>query len=430
MVQLEEKQQMQNERLERKQNKNPKVNAAANFFKSFLTSFLVMVLFATLIYWSEAKSLVKDIIAIAAGQKKARLEFNLPFSQRRQNILVMGVDVNHEGNDPFKNSRTDTMILVSVAPYAKDVNVISIPRDSKVYMPNSLKPDKINHAFARGGVDLSVRTVEETFGVRVNHYIAISNQGVINFIDTIGGLPMYIEKDMKYGDKYGGLHIDLRKGKHVLNGSQVEGYLRFRNDALGDIGRIGRQQWFFNAMLESLKDPQVVMKMPEAIKGLPKYIKTDMSLFELSQYAVLAKNIDKSDVQVATIPGSPSTKGDVSYWILDPEQTQAMIDKLVYRDKAEMLEGPLSAGILYTSDNLARANELKTVLEQNGVEVRMQSREKLDHDHIAIHNLDVPIAAINQLKKTSPQLKSKQTVYDQIGINRAGKDFTIVLADQ
>ena len=426
MNQLEEKQQYT--RAKKTTRKVKESSAAANFFKSFFTSLLIMLIFILLVYHRELKSLAREIVMIAKGERKPRIEFNLPFTQRRQNILVMGVDINYESDEPFKNTRTDSMVLVSIAPYAKDVNIISIPRDSKVYLAGSSKPDKINHAFASGGVESSVRTVEETFGVRVNRYLVISNEGIINFIDTIGGLPIYIEKDMRYGDQSVGLYINLKKGERILSGKEAEGYLRFRNDELGDIGRIGRQQWFFNAILEALKDPQVLSKLPEAIKNLPKYVQTDMSIFEMSQYAMLAKTINKSDIHVATIPGGPSTKGEVSYWILDPEKTQAMIDKLVYRDKLEVLEEPVKIGILYTPTTLDRANELKETLEKSGLEVSLRERTRLNHDHIAIHNLDIPIGAVDQIRKAIPELKDKQIVYDAVGLNSAGGDFTIVLS--
>ncbi len=427
MNQLEVKQQEQ-KKPQKAIKKTKEQSAAINFLKSFFASLLVMTVFVLVVYHREVKSLVREIILVAKGERKPRLEFTLPFAQRRQNILVMGVDINYEGDDPFKNTRTDSMVLISIAPYAKDINVISIPRDSKVYLAGNSKPDKINHAFAYGGVDMSVRTVEETFGVRVNRYLVISNKGVIDFIDAIGGMPIYVEKDLHYGDRSAGLHVNLKKGKQKLSGKEVEGYLRFRNDELGDIGRISRQQWFFDAALDALKDPQILSKLPEAIKGLPKYIQTDMSIFEITQYAMLAKTIDKSDIHVATIPGGPSTKGEVSYWILDPEKTQAMIDKLVYRDKAEMLEGPVKVGILHTPATLEEANKLKEVLEKNGLEVTLRERKKLNHDHIAIHNMDIPEGVITQIKKTVPELKDKQTVYDAVGLNSAGGDFTVVLA--
>lgn len=405
-----------------------KTNGAGSFLRSFLITLIVLTSLAAFAYRSDVKNAVLDLIASVTGSKAGRVEFNLPFSPRRQNILFMGVDVVSNAQDPFKGNRSDTMLLISIAPYGKDINIISIPRDSKVYIANRNKPDKINHAFAYGGPDLSVKTVEETFGVRIDHYIALSNEGLIKFIDTIGGLPIYIEKDMYYHDSTAGLHIELTQGEHVLNGEQTEGYLRFRKDALGDIGRIRRQQWFFNALMARLKEPSVLVKLPEVLKVMPKYIKTDLSVYELSQYAAMVKSIDTSSIQVATLPGTPSTKGIVSYWILDPDKTQEIINKLVYRDKSAPLTEALSVGILYTPSREAVARELKMHLEQSGAIVKMQNRSRLTHDHIAIHNLDVSGDTIDSLKKTIPEMKEKQTVYDPVGFNKAAKDFTVVLA--
>jgi len=161
---------------------------------------------------------------------------------------------------------------------------------------------------------------------------------------------------------------------------------------------------------------------------MPKYILTDLSVYELSQYAALTKSIDMTTVQVATLPGSPSQRGSISYWILDPEKTQDIINKLVYRDKPKALNAPVSAGILYTPDMESKAIDLKQALEKSGLNVNMKSAAKLGHDHIAIHNLDLPTEVIASLKKHIPDMKNKQTVYDPIGLNKAGRDFTIILA--
>lgn len=406
-----------------------KSGGASSFVRSFFVTLIILCSLAVFAYRAEFSKVVTDAIAALTGKSKARVEFTLPFSPKRQNILFMGVDVGENKNaDPFEGNRSDTMLLVSIAPYGKNVNIISIPRDSKVYIADRSKPDKINHAFAFGGPDLSVKTVEDTFGVRIDHYVALSNSGLIEFIDTIGGLPIYIEQDMKYRDYTAGLNIDLTKGEHVLDGKQTEGYLRFRKDGLGDIGRIRRQQWFFNALMQRLREPSVLVKIPEVLKIMPKYIKTDLSIYELSQYAAMVKSIDISQIQVATLPGQPSTKGTISYWILDADETQEIINRLVYRDKSQPLSEPLSVGILYTANNELAANDLKLQLENNGILVKMQSRDRLTHDHIAIHNLDVSGDLINELKKAIPEIKEKQTVYDPVGFNKAAKDFTIVLA--
>lgn len=357
------------------------------------------------------------------------IDLNFNFSPRRQNILLMGIDVATNSANPFKGNRSDTMLLISIAPYGKNINIISIPRDSKVYLAGKNKVDKINHAFAYGGARMAVKTVEETFGVKINNYIAISNEGVIRMIDTLGGLPIYIEKDMKYDDYTAKLHINLKQGNNVLTGKETEGYLRFRHDSYGDIGRIRRQQWFFSALLSRIKDPTVIVKLPELLKIIPDYIQTDLSGYDLAKYLGMAKNIDSSTVQVATVPGAPSTKGIISYWIIDPEKTQDLMNKMVYRNKTDVEVKDLSIGIIYSPSKTARAENLKQELTDMGIaEVKIQEANNLSKNYIAIHNLDITGDAINELKKVIPQIKDEHTIYDPIGINRIGKDLTIVLS--
>ena len=237
---------------------------------------------------------------------KAQKGFNLPsLLQHRQNILIVGVDSNGENADKFKGTRSDTMILVNFDPSRHSINAISIPRDSKVYLAGDYGVQKINAAHALGGIDLTIKTVEDTLGVKIDKYVLINNDGVKKLVDALGGVPVYIEKDMYYNDNSAGLHINLTKGLHVLNGNQVEGYLRFRKDGLGDIGRTSRQQWFVKAVLEKLQSPSVITQIPEVLNIASTYVKTNLSLYEMSHLAAALRNIDMSDVEFATLPGAP-----------------------------------------------------------------------------------------------------------------------------
>lgn len=357
------------------------------------------------------------------------IDLNFNFSPRRQNILLMGIDAASNTSNPFKGNRSDTMLLISIAPYGKNINVISIPRDSKVYLAGKNKIDKINHAFAYGGARSAVKTVEETFGVKINNYLAVSNEGVIKMVDTLGGLPIYIEKDMKYDDNTAKLHINLKQGKNILTGKEVEGYLRFRHDSYGDIGRIRRQQWFFNALVSRLKDPTAIVKLPELLKVMPDYIQTDLSGYDLAKYLGMAKNLDTSTLQVATIPGAPSSKGIISYWIIDPQKTQDLINKMVYRNKSDFDIKDISIGILYSNSRTSKAVNLKQELTDKGLEnIKLQESANLSKSYIAIHNLDAAGDTISELKKIIPQIKDEHTIYDPIGINRVGKDLTIIIS--
>ena len=120
---------------------------------------------------------------------------------------------------------------------------------------------------------------------------------------------------MHYNDYSGNLHINFTKGDHHLNGQQAVEYLRFRHDALGDIGRTQRQQWLLRSLLNKLKEPETITKIPDIISVAKKYVKTDMSFYEMSQYAALARHIDMDKIEIANVAWSPKPKG--LYQLLD-----------------------------------------------------------------------------------------------------------------
>ena len=367
-------------------------------------------------------SFVKDL------NPKTQKGFNLPLLQHKQNILVVGVDSNGKGTDPFKGTRSDTMILVNIDPASHSVNAISIPRDSKVYLAGDHGVQKINAAHALGGIELTKRTIEDTLGIKIDKYVVVNNDGVKKLVDALGGVPVYIEKDMYYNDNAGGLHINLSKGLHVLNGEQVEGYLRFRKDGLGDIGRTSRQQWFVKAVLEKLQSPAVIPKIPEVLNIASTYVKTNLSLYEMSHLAAALRNIDMNDVEFATLPGAPSKKGYISYWILDPEKTQEVIDRMVYRTKPSPSDKKLVAGIMYAFDKEEEAMRVKDELKNSGYEVNCIGRAHLPHSQIIGHNSAVTSDFVSWLKKQVPEIKSSQFVYDPVRMYCVHSDFTIIIS--
>jgi len=178
-----------------------------------------------------------------------------------------------------------------------------------------------------------------------------------------------------------------------------------------------------------MKDPTVIVKLPELLKIIPEYIQTDLSGYDLTKYLGMAKGIDMSTIQVATIPGAPSTKGVVSYWIVDPAKTQELINKMVYRNKSDLEIKDLSIGILYKESQEIEAGALKENLIEKGAEVNIQTTNSLSRKYIVIHNLDITGDTVMELKKLIPAIRDLHTIYDPVGVHRTGRDLTIVLAD-
>lgn len=349
---------------------------------------------------------------------------------RQKNILLLGVDSNGEGTDTWKGTRSDTIIVLNIDPSTHSVNAISIPRDSKVYIADNHGIDKINSAHAFGGVELTKKTVENTLGIKIDKYICVHDEGVIEVIDALGGIPIYVEKQMNYDDWAGKLHIHLNKGTHTLSGKEAVGYLRFRHDALGDIGRTQRQQWFLRGFLQRLQTPNIITKIPEIVDIAKKYIKTDMSVYELSQMAALSKGFDEGNIQIAMLPGAPNAKGGTSYWILDPDKVQDVVNRLIYREEGfPNKTSQLIGGIIYTPSQLSQANSLKTQLNNLGYTVNMMQLSVLPHNQFLAHNNNISNSFYNYLKEKVPAIAKTQYVYDPMKYYNVGNsDFTIILS--
>ena len=353
----------------------------------------------------------------------------LPSFSKRQTILILGVDSNGKGTDSIKGTRSDTIILANIDPHTKSINLVSVPRDSKVYIADNKGVDKINAAHALGGISLTKKTIEETFGVKINHYIIVHGSAVREIVDALDGVPVYVEKRMYYNDNAGDLHINLDKGLQVLNGVQAEGYLRFRHDGLGDIGRTSRQQNFLRGLTEKLQQPQTIAKLPELIKVVSQNVKTDMSIYELSRLAGFLKGISMDDVEVATLPGGPSQKGYISYWILDPDKTQEVIDRMIHRESSSNRGYNMTAGIMYSYNKEKEALEVKTALVRMGFEVKCMGRAQLNRSQFIAHSSSINSKFVNRIKKETPHLNSVQFVFEPKRNYCSNADFTIIIAD-
>ena len=407
-------------------------------FAKLLFTFVLAVLFAVVVcvIVVENSSLMNNLSIEQADSSggffkfsRKKRGFQVPFSPRRQNILFLGVDSNGQGSDLWEGTRSDTIMIINIDPKTKTMKAISIPRDSKVYLPENKGVSKINSAHALGGVNLVKKTLKETFGIKIDKYIIVHDEAVEKIVDAFGGIPIYVEKPMKYHDWAGKLHIDLEKGNTVLNGKQAVGYLRYRKDGLGDIGRTQRQQWFMRSLFEKMKSLDTITRIPEILNVCKTYIKTDMSIYELSQYAGFVKGVDENKIEIATLPGAPNQKGYISYWILDPQKTQEVIDRIIYRDKQEADFSKFKAGIMYSPLKEQQALIIQDQLKELGFEVNMLKITHLSHTRFVANKNAVTVEFYNWLQKKIPQLNKIQFVYDPTENFSVGSDFTIVLAE-
>jgi len=252
----------------------------------------------------------------------------LPRLSQKMTILLMGVDSNGINTDPFLGTRSDTMMLVSIDPTARKVGVVSIPRDSRVRIPNH-GLDKINSAHAIGGAELAAQTVREAFGVPVDHYVEVDTGGLKKLFEILGPVEVLVEKEMHYVDHTAKLNVDLQPGLQQLSPEQTEQYVRFRHDARGDIGRIERQQWFVRQAAKKFKEPQIVLKLPQLVSLAYQCVRTDLPVQDVLSIAAYAREFPQEKVVTAMLPGDARWIGGGSYWVPDSAAGQVMFSRIL-----------------------------------------------------------------------------------------------------
>jgi LCP family protein required for cell wall assembly len=350
----------------------------------------------------------------------------------------MGVDMpGTRGGNPFEGVRTDTMMLTRLDPPNRRINIISIPRDSHLKIAGS-GYDKINAAFALGGTDLAVKSIEQNLNVTVDHYVVINTHGIRDVVDALGGIDIYVDKPMRYHDFSAKLHIDLKPGWNHLDGKVAEGYLRFRHDAHGDIGRIRRQQNFIAAVTKKLKDPVTWLNFQQIFEVGRKYILTDLSEPELIAMTVFGKDIKPSAYRVATVPGRSGGSGGVSYWEVDQYSMDKIVKRLMYDtytvDSPNTVTGPIKVGLLYTTSHKDDIEHLQSILAQDEMSITCKSQTRNRNTQIIVNSMAVNEDSIERLRKLFPEFGNLQLIFSPPGstfeTTSCGEtDFTIVLGE-
>lgn len=303
---------------------------------------------------------------------------DLEVYEGRINILALGVDggVNGKLKNPQANdasARSDVMILVSFDPETKEVGLLSIPRDTRAYIPGVVFDyEKIAHANAYGGAELAVRTVEQFLGVTIHYWVRVDFEGFRKAVDALGGVDVDVPKDMRYDDPEQDLHIDLKKGPQHLNGEQALDLVRYRNDKDADIGRIGVQEQFLNALIKKAATVSGALKIPELIRTLGPYIATDVSTDDILRLANMALGVRPQNVKMGMVPGAPQdiSEGDevLSYWIADREGTTKIVNELI-RGISREKNATIRVAIENGNGTAGAADSLATVLRDQGFNV-------------------------------------------------------------
>lgn len=283
---------------------------------AWLVSLFVIVVFGYAIYlYQSVKSTADQIYEprnpvqpVAVTDERGGLQVDInrkePF-----NALILGVD-----ERPNDRGRSDTMIVLSVNPGKKKVLMFNIPRDTRTEIVGRSTEDKINHAYAFGGVDMSLATVEQFLGTPIHYYMKVDMEGFSKIIDLLGG----VDVNNPFAFDYEGRRYE--QGSIHLDGAAALGFSRMRyDDPKGDLGRNDRQREVLKQLLKNTMQFSSVLHLQNMLDELGTHVRTDLTFDEMKEL-LLDYPGDLEEIDTVEIKGKGEKINGIYYFIVDQQE--------------------------------------------------------------------------------------------------------------
>jgi len=229
-----------------------------------------------------------------------------PVATGDRRLVVLGVD--HVGDN------TDVMLSLHLTDGTTEV--LQVPRDTFVES-REFGVVKANALYAFGGIGTVKEELSHLLNAKVDRYLRLNLRAVERLAEAMGGVEVDVPKRLYYVDNAQNLYIDLYPGRQLLKGEELEGFLRFRHDAMGDLGRMERQKQVLAAVFSKLAHPATLTRLPELLTLAGSDIQTDLNPIELGQ---LITAMAQTKLNASQMPGRPFWHNDLSYWMPDSNQ--------------------------------------------------------------------------------------------------------------
>lgn len=297
------------------------------FFRVFFLSLFILFVGAGVYFYNVYSDVANAVDKMhnpidreGSEKREQQVEFD---REDPLSILLVGVD-KREGD----SGRTDSMIVATINPDTNSTKLLSIPRDTKTEITSNSDPDKnrttkMNAAYAYGGIEMTIDTVENFLNVPIDYYVEVNMEGFKDIVDAVGG----IDVNNKYEFELDG--TTLYEGPQHLDGEEALQYARMRKeDPLGDFGRQERQKEVISKVVKKGASLSSLAKYDDILEALQDNVLTNLTLDDMigiqATYKGAAKNIEKLQVE-----GEGKTvSGDGWYFFVSDETRQSLSDEL------------------------------------------------------------------------------------------------------
>ncbi|MGD6842980.1 LCP family protein [Bacillus infantis] len=231
-------------------------------------------------------------------------------------LLFIGVDDSDVRNYQ-ESSRSDALMVATFNEKAKSVKLLSIPRDSNVYIPSVGYNDKITHAHAKGGVPSTIETVEGLLDIPIDYYVKMNFNAFIDVVDALGGIDVEVPYALSEKDSHDNNHaINLQPGLQQLDGEEALALARTRKQD-NDIERGKRQQEILKAIMNKAVSAKGLTKYGDVMEAVGDNMATDLSFDEMKSFIDYATAGTGLDIETLTLAGSDDWTDTGYYYQLD-----------------------------------------------------------------------------------------------------------------
>ncbi|WP_280770600.1 LCP family protein [Salipaludibacillus daqingensis] len=315
---------MAQSRYESKQGKGKKPRS---IFKITLITFLGVFLLAggALVYMATQVANVTSSAQqdLERGERSEFREEKVNPSNEPISVLFLGLDT----RDEDLSGRTDAMVLATFNPEEGSIKMLNIPRDSKVEIVGRYGEDKINHAHAFGGIDMTLDTVENMLDIPVDYFVSLNFDAFMEIIDELNGIT--VDSPMTFTETdnatYGTLTIE--EGEQILNGEEALAYVRMRkSDPAGDLGRGERQKEVMESVIREVASFSSITNFNSLMDTVGRNLHMNMSFNDIVSMHSYAN--DLNNIESLSFDGTDLMQDGVYYYNVDEQSLEETSQRL------------------------------------------------------------------------------------------------------
>jgi LCP family protein required for cell wall assembly len=266
--------------------------------------------------YTKADSVISESYEEDGREKSPLRDARVDPSIDNVSILIMGIDAN-EHRDNEDSARTDALMLATFNKEESSVNLLSIPRDSYVYIPEVGYQDKITHAHAFGGHKATIETVENLLDIPVDYYVRLNFHAFVEVIDALGGIEMDVPYEFKESDSMDQRDsIHLKPGLQTVNGEEALALARTRK-LDNDIERGKRQMEIIEAVADKAFSLDSVLNYDDILVAVGDNMTTNMTFDDMKTFISYGSNITSNNITTHTLEGTDYQPGSIYYYALD-----------------------------------------------------------------------------------------------------------------